>query len=325
MWVNNHIHVLKAKKESNKFLSYCFKTIDYQSNVTGSTRFKLTASKLMQLKVLLPTSLSEQQQIASILSVADSAIEQTEYLIEKYKNIKKGLMQDLLTKGIDNNGVIRSQKTHKFKNSPLGSIPIEWECVKIGEMVNAIDAQPDHRTPESVNNGVPYLGISDIKNKKIIIKNCRLVGQNVLEKQKTIFSVSNGDFIFGKIGTIGQPKLLPDFQEQPYAISANVILIKPHQCPLYVYYAMISEYMQKQIEMSINTTSQPAFGMTKIRELYILKPLLEEQNKIVEVLEKIDHQLQTLESSLKKQREQKLGLMDDLLTGRVRVNKLLNN
>ena len=83
----------------------------------------------------MPTPpLPEQQKIAEILETVDNAIEKTEKIIEKYKRIKQGLMQELLTKGIDENWQIRSEKTHKFKDSPLGRIPEEWEVVRLWEV-----------------------------------------------------------------------------------------------------------------------------------------------------------------------------------------------
>ncbi len=81
-------------------------------------------------EVTFPINFNEQQKIAEILETVDRAIEKTDKIIEKYKRIKQGLMQDLLTKGIDENGKIRSEKTHQFKNSPIGRIPEEWKVVR---------------------------------------------------------------------------------------------------------------------------------------------------------------------------------------------------
>jgi len=78
----------------------------------------------------------EQSKIAEVLSTVDRAIEQTEALIAKQQRIKTGLMQDLLTKGIDEHGNIRSEKTHKFKDSPVGRIPEEWAYVPSASVIN---------------------------------------------------------------------------------------------------------------------------------------------------------------------------------------------
>ena len=81
----------------------------------------------------------------------DRAIEQTEALIAKQQRIKTGLMQDLLTRGIDEHGNLRSEQTHKFKDSPLGRIPVEWEIVHLGnvsEISSGITLGKIHSGPE---------------------------------------------------------------------------------------------------------------------------------------------------------------------------------
>jgi hypothetical protein len=81
-----------------------------------------------------PISKPEQTKIAEVLSTVDRAIEQTEALIAKQQRLKTGLMQDLLTRGIDEHGNLRSEETHKFKDSPLVRIPVEWETTTLGEL-----------------------------------------------------------------------------------------------------------------------------------------------------------------------------------------------
>jgi len=102
--------------------------------------------------ICLPEKESEQQKIAEILETVDNAIEKTDKIIEKYKRIKQGLMQDLLTKGIDENGNIRNEKTHKFKDSPLGRIPEEWEVVRLGEVGEIIYGERFNES-EYIENG----------------------------------------------------------------------------------------------------------------------------------------------------------------------------
>ena len=276
---------------------------------------------VIKKQYLIPKiDLEEQQKIASILSKLDEAITQTEQLIVKYKKIKEGLMHDLLTRGIDEQGNIRSEETHKFKDSPLGRIPEEWEVVKLGELINAIDPQPDHRTPAEVENGIPYLGISDFITHKIFdIQKSRKVSADVLIKQQNSFKVENGDLIFGKIGTIGRPTILPDFNEINFALSANVILIKPYECPSFIYWSMEANYVIEQVKIATHSTSQPAFGIQKIRDINILCPKPEERNIIASKLDKIEIVINETKQQLYKFQLQKSGLMHDLLTGKVRV------
>ncbi len=97
-----------------------------------------------------PTNKSEQIKIADILLTVDHAIEQTEALIAKQQRIKTGLMQDLLTRGIDEQGNLRSEETHEFKESALGRIPVEWEVRTLGELAVYVGSGITPRGGESV-------------------------------------------------------------------------------------------------------------------------------------------------------------------------------
>jgi type I restriction enzyme S subunit len=104
----------------------------FAANATGSTRFGLAIGTIEEFDIPTPP-LREQAKIAEVLSTVDRAIEQTEALIAKQQRIKTGFMQDLLTRGVDEHDNLRSEATHKFKDSPLGRIPVEWVLTKIGD------------------------------------------------------------------------------------------------------------------------------------------------------------------------------------------------
>jgi len=136
--INEHLFILRSKKLfEQKYLFYwlysSFAQTEIKNRITGSAQPGLSSSFIKNFFLPLPP-LPEQQRIAEILETIDNAIEKTDKIIEKYKRIKQGLMQDLLTKGIDENGNIRDEKTHKFKDSPIGRIPEEWEEVSLGEI-----------------------------------------------------------------------------------------------------------------------------------------------------------------------------------------------
>ena len=316
------------EKVSNRFLYYLISSSTIQNKFdtffTGGAQKNISPKQIESVEYVVPKSTTEQTTIANILSKTDQAIANTEALIAKYTHIKTGLMQDLLTKGIDKNGNIRTEQTHEFKDSSLGRIPKEWDVKKMGDLILAIDPQPDHRTPPAFVDGVPYVGISDfISNGEIDIKNCRKVGFNVLDKQRNSFTIELGDLIFGKIGTIGKPKILPDFNKLHFTLSANVILIKPIECPDFIYWTLVSDYISNQVSLAIHSTSQPAFGMEKIRDLNVLTPKPEERDRITEKLKKIDELFSKEHIKLSKLQALKTGLMQDLLSGKVRVNNLM--
>jgi type I restriction enzyme S subunit len=321
-------YVIVGKENIDTQFLY-FKILD-QLYYINTNYFQGSGLKHLQKKdfrkhlFVMPKTKGEQQSIANIIAKTEQAIAHSEALIAKYSRIKTGLMQDLLTKGIDENGNIRTEQTHEFKDSSLGRIPKEWDVKKMGDLILAIDPQPDHRTPAAFVDGVPYVGISDfISNGEIDIKNCRKVGFNVLDKQRNSFIIELGDLIFGKIGTIGKPKILPDFNKLHFTLSANVILIKPIECPDFIYWTLVSDYISNQVSLAIHSTSQPAFGMEKIRDLNVLTPKPEERDRITEKLKKIDELFSKEHIKLSKLQSLKTGLMQDLLSGKVRVNNLM--
>lgn len=145
------------------FLGYLLKKEDIRNfirNLSGQAvnQVSIKPAELPKLNIPLPP-LSEQQKIAEILSQIDKATEKTEKIIEKYERIKRGLMQELLTKGIDEKGKIRNEKTHRFKDFPVGRIPEEWDVKKLGEVLQYEQPQKYIVSSEHFdkNSGTPVL------------------------------------------------------------------------------------------------------------------------------------------------------------------------
>ena len=143
---------------------------------------------LREFPCIFPSDKKEQEKIAEVLSTIDRAIAQTEAIITKQQRIKTGLMQDLLTKGIDENGNIRSEATHEFKDFAIGRIPIEWDTLKAKDVCLLITkgTTPKQRDRENDNYPIPFLRVQNITFdsvidffqtkssylKKFIIRNC---------------------------------------------------------------------------------------------------------------------------------------------------------
>jgi len=175
--INEHVFILRAKENlEQRFLFYWLFSYLGQKRIketiTGSAQPGLSAYFVNFL--FLPTPpLPEQQKIAEILETLDNVIEKTERIIEKYKRIKQGLMQELLTKGIDENWQIRSEKTHKFKDSPLGRIPEEWKVVRLGKLCTLITkgTTPTTYGFNFTSRGVKFLKVESIDEEGNIIEN----------------------------------------------------------------------------------------------------------------------------------------------------------
>ena len=143
-----------------RWLFYYLQTIDLRQMNEATGVPSLSRDLLYKIEIPTPPK-PEQTKIAEVLSTVDRAIEQTEALIAKQQRIKTGLMQDLLTRGIDEHGNLRTEQTHKFKNSPLGRIPVEWEVKELKEICNVTSSRriffSDYKT-----EGVPFYRSKEI-------------------------------------------------------------------------------------------------------------------------------------------------------------------
>ncbi len=282
----------------------------FQLIAQGSTFEAVNGSEIKNFPILVPP-LPEQQKISSILTSVDEVIEKTQSQINKLQDLKKGTMNELLTRGIGHT---------EFVDSPVGKIPKGWGVHSVGEYANVVDPQPDHRTPAEVEGGIPYIGMAEIdENRNIKFDDARKVSIEAFEKQKKGFDIHNGAFIFGKIGTIGNPILIPE--KRFYCLSANVILITSDNFIVqqFLYYIFQSHIVDKQVADQTNTTSQPALGIKKVRDFYFPLPPQEEQQKIASTLSSIDQNVANKQRKLEQTKSLKKSLMQDLLTGKVRV------
>lgn len=160
---------------------------------------------------------------------------------------------------------------------------MSWGKITHDEVADIIDPHPSHRTPTEDPYGIPYIGIGDIDNSGVIdFENARKVPKSVLDEHRERYTINDGDFIFGKIGTIGSATKIPALGE--YTISANVILVKPIKEKVNPSYHLLFWRSPLALEISAKgskATSQAAFGIKKMRKAELLYPPMDEQNEIV--------------------------------------------
>ena len=175
----------------------------FSLHASGSTRYGLPVGAIESLEIPTPP-VPEQTKIAEILSTVDRAIEQTEALIAKQQRLKTGLMQDLLTRGIDQHGNLRSEQTHKFKDSQLGRIPVEWEVVSLQSMAHRhkhafVDGPfgSNLKTIHYREAGVP-ITLIDWKISvewRILPASLRISKEHSIRRRDLLFLVTNNPFI----------------------------------------------------------------------------------------------------------------------------------
>jgi type I restriction enzyme S subunit len=280
-------------------------------------------------KTYVPLSpLPEQHKIAKILETMDNAIEKTDRIIEKYNRIKQGLMQDLLTKGIDENWHIRNEKTHKFKDSPLGRIPEEWEVVRLGEACKTITkgTTPTTYGFSYTNDGVNFIKIESIdENGNFIIEKLEHIDKHTndyLSRSK----LEEGDILFSIAGALGRVAIvkkliLPANVNQALAIIR--LKEKEESTISFLKFYLSSFLIQNYIENILVRSAQSNLMLEHIENFLITLPPLHEQQRIATVLSQIDQTIEKEKAYKEKLEGIKRGLMEDLLTGKVRVNNLI--
>lgn len=277
------------------------------SSAQGSTFTAINSGDLKNLKVKVP-KLREQEKIAEILSTVDSQIDDTEKLIEKSEELKKGLMQKLLTKGIGHS---------EFKKTEVGEIPASWEVKKLGDISVKI-GDGLHGTPEYSENGKYYfINGNNISNKKIeVFEYTKKVDESEYLKHKR--DLNKNSILISLNGTIGN---LGFYNDEGIILgkSAGYINLSEYVNKKFIYYILASERIQKNFIKELTGTTIKNLSLNTLRETKIAIPSKEEQDKISKVLITIDSEMEEYENKKQKLEELKKGLMQQLLTGEMRT------
>ena len=319
--------VLTAKEEAcPRFILYAILSEDVsrqiEALVIGSNYPAINSSAVRSLKILTPP-LPEQAKIAEILSTVDRAIEQMEALIAKQQRIKTGLMQDLLTRGIDEHGNRRSERTHQFKDSPLGRIPMEWDV----ELLDSLAIRGSGHTPSKGksaywNGGIKWVSLADSsKLDNVFIRETDKEISALGLKNSSAVLHPKGTVILSRDAGVGKSAILGD----EMAVSQHFMAwrCKPSKLDNYYLYYWLQRDKPK-FEGIASGSTIVTIGLQFFREYQIAVPkLVEEQKRISKVLSSTDVTLQRFQASLLKLASLKTGLMQDLLTGKKRVTPLL--
>lgn len=266
----------------------------------------------------------EQCRIAEILSVADETIERTGALIAKYRQIKEGVMTDLLESGIDEAGRIRSEGTHEFKDSPLGRVPEGWKVVSLRKISETITKGT---TPTTYGHNYTKTGISFLR-----VENITESGHIDLNDIKFISSEANeflnrskleeGDVLFSIAGAIGRCALVSS-GILPANINQAISLIRfknGEQLNLeFILQMLLSINVKSQIELEATSLAQTNLNLEQVKNIKLPIPPLPEQRRIAEILRAADNRIEKEEAYRDKLLQIKKGLMQDLLTGKVRT------
>ena len=284
----------------------------------------LSRDLLYKIEVETPPK-PEQTKIAEILSTVDQAIDQTESLIAKQQRIKTGLMQDLLTRGIDKDGNVRSEDTHKFKDSPVGRIPVEWESKLLDGMLILKQYGISTSLTEEPT-GVPVLRMNNLVSGEVIYSDLKFSDDPVTIK----LLLNSGDVLFNRTNSIDYVGRTAIFRYNGTPVSFASYLVRLVPKPT----ILLPEYLNLWLNDANNQmrvkrlatigVQQANINPTNLGTLELAIPRsINEQQLIVDSILTCNRAISGTQSNLGKLRSLKTALMQDLLTGDVSVAPLL--
>lgn len=278
---------------------------------------------LCEYVVLKPKEIGEQKAIAAILDTMDEAIRRTEALIAKLRQVKAGMLHDLLTRGLDEKGDFRDPLLHpeQFKDSSLGKIPIEWEIQFLDDLTLKI-VDGIHHTPKYVDSGVPFIVVSNLTSGDgISFENSRFISQRDHLKFISRANPRPGDVLVTKDGTLGVARVVPT-DAPDFSIFVSVAMLRPN--PKKCYSELICSFFDSgEFYVQLGALSAGS-GLVHIhlehfRKFRIRLPPIDEQDRIFKVLAGQDNLLKIEVDNLHKLILLRRGLTQDLVHGQVRV------
>ena len=303
--------VLKPKEMIDpKFAFYQLKSYRYLHYLKSysygltSDRLRLYFNDFGMIPFICPP-LEEQKRIAQILGTWDKAIEKLEALITAKEELKRGLMQKLLS------GEVR------FKG-----FDEEWEEARLGDIAVKMKSGG---TPKATNKDfyigdIPFVKVSDVaKDGKYLINTQACITKEALQSSSA-WLVPENSIIYSMYASIGFVKI----NKIQVATSQAMINIIPDLEKIdseFLYYFLL--YFKKYIHRYIETGTQGNLNAKIVKNIPIQLPSIQEQQKIVQTFTRVDKEIDLLKEEFETIKEQKRGLMQKLLTGetRVRVDK----
>ena len=282
----------------------------------GSTFEAVNGSDLKEFDLTLPP-LPEQQKIATILSSVDDVIEKTRAQIDKLKDLKIGMRQELLTKGIGHT---------EFKDSPVGLIPLGWRALKLKEMTVQIrdgNYGADYpKAAEMLDSGVPFLTSTAVNNdQKIDFSRLKYISAKK-HAQLAKAHIKANDILFTNRGAnVGNVALVP-WQLDDANIGPQLTYLRVDETvttALFLYVALQSSYFQQQLRQLDSGSAMNFFGIGTTEQFMFAVPPIDEQSLISDSIYSVTRKIDDLNDRLKLKTDLKKALMQDLRTGKVRV------
>jgi type I restriction enzyme S subunit len=324
LWLGDHQHYLFH------YYNLCFHVRQLKEKGEGTTFSEISKAALEMISLPVPNSESAQVVIGQILGSADRTIECLRALVTKHKRIKRGVIRNLLALGIDNDGRIRSESTHTFKNSLLGRISEDWRLIRTKEACSLITkgATPKKRAVENAEYTIPFLRVQNLTfDGRIDFRNdLEFISRETHRHELARSAVRYRDVLMNIVGPpLGKVGIVPNHYPE-WNVNQAIALFRPTRelCSDFLFYWLQSPQARTWFEINSKKTSgQQNLTLQHCQDLPLLLPSFEEQQRIVSSIRTVEAALDIEQQYIRTLLSQKAGLMHDLLTGRVSVDKLV--
>lgn len=300
---NDGIKIMKSKESvDDDFLYYVI--LNAKIPQTGYNRhFKY----LKEQAYLLPP-FPQQQKIASILMAVDEQIEKTDQIIEKTEELKKGLMQELFSKGIGHT---------RFKKTEIGEVPEEWEVVKLEDVVNKFigGGTPSRSNGSYWGGNIPWLSVKDFHQGLYILGSSENITKEGLSNSSSKI-VPRGEIIIATRVGLGNAFIT----QLDIAINQDLrgLVVDQNQMDTLYLLWFLKNISDKIIQDGSGTTVK-GVNINTVRNYLIPKPNIKEQKQIASILSSVDEKIEVNKKIKTQLAQLKKGLMADLLSGKTLV------
>jgi len=305
-WTIDTAYYLSDFKDTvPKWLYYFLCSIDLRGLNEATGVPSLSRDLLYKILTPIPPK-GEQSKIAEVLSTADRAIEETEALIAKRQRIKTGLMQDLLTRGIDEHGNLRFEETHEFKDTTVGRIPVEWDVATVDQIGSITTGDKDTQDADP-SAKYPFFVRSQTVEK---ISSYSFDGEAVLTAGDGVGTGKVFHYFDGRF----------DFHQRVYCIHSFTQDILG-----YYFFCHFQTRFKARVAQFSAKGSVDSVRRHMISKMLVPIPRRDEQAQIVNILRSSATTIDSHTAALGKLRSLRAGLMHSLLTGERRVTALLRS
>nr|ABZ06561.1 putative Type I restriction modification DNA specificity domain protein [uncultured marine microorganism HF4000_097M14] len=318
-------HLVKLKLNDEKLMDLNFRGYVFNSEnilnqfrlaATGSTRFTISLKEFAKIEVYFPKSIPDQKKIASILTSVDDVIEKTQSKINKLQDLKKGTINKLLIKGIGHT---------EFKDSELGIVPKSWKIMELSKVSKILSSNVDKKTKEN-ETSVLLCNYMDVYKNLKITREINFMKASAKKSEIDKFLIKKDDVIITKDSETPDDIAISSYVSENFdnvLCGYHLSIIRPNKSVLdgkFLNFFFKLDYMHHRFSILANGTTRFGLNLKEVENSKILIPELEEQKKIANIICSLEDKILIIKKKLNKYVFIKKSLMQDLLTGKVRVS-----